>query len=94
MVSAVPHRAEPAINTMIPKMKNFLRPYISDSFPKIGIPAISATRYAEVTQTNLSIPPSSPTMLPMAVATIVLSMEAIRMPSSRPAITMPRFGGF
>ncbi|MNL87679.1 hypothetical protein D3C87_2169530 [compost metagenome] len=67
---------------------------MSDSLPKIGIPAISATRYAEVTQTNLSMPPSSPTILPIAVATMVLSMEAIRMPSSRPAMTMPRFGVF
>ena len=43
MESAVPHRIDPSMNTKMPKMKNFLRPYISDSLPKIGMPAISAT---------------------------------------------------
>lgn len=40
-----------------------------------------------MTQTNLSIPPISPTMLPIAVATIELSIDAMRMPSSNAAMT-------
>ncbi|MNC26998.1 hypothetical protein D3C75_751530 [compost metagenome] len=89
MLSAVPHRIEPSRNSAMPKMKNRLRPYISDSLPKIGIPAISVTRYAEVTQTNWSIPPRSDTMVAMAVATMVLSMAATNMPSNRPVRTSP-----
>ncbi|MMZ63364.1 hypothetical protein D1872_256140 [compost metagenome] len=40
---AVPHKADPSINTNMPNTKNFLRPYMSDNLPKIGMPAISAT---------------------------------------------------
>lgn len=54
MLVAVPHNTEPSRNMIMPKMKNRLRPYMSDSLPKIGMPAISVTRYADVTQTILS----------------------------------------
>ena len=43
---------------------------MSDSLPNIGIPAITVTIYAEVTQTNLSKSPRSATMVPIAVATL------------------------
>ena len=66
-----PANIEPSINTTIPKRKNALRPYISDSFPTIGIMAVDATKYDVVTHEKRSKPPREATIFGIAVATIV-----------------------
>src|SRR5690606_8228797 len=65
-----------------------LRPYRSDSLPQIGVDAVEVSRVAETTQASCSWPPSSPTMVGRAVATIVWDRAATSMPSMRPASTV------
>lgn len=53
-----------------------LRPYMSPSLPQMGVEAAVARVYAVTTQDRWAMPPRSPTMVGIAVPTIMLSSIA------------------
>ena len=66
-------------STMLP-MKIDLRPNRSPNLPPRIVAIVWVSRYAVTTQLMCSAPPRSPTMVGSAVATIVESRAASRMP--------------
>ncbi len=49
-VPAAPHSAEVSTNVAVPPRKNHLRPYMSDSFAKMGTASVEVSRYMVDTQ--------------------------------------------
>jgi hypothetical protein len=86
---ANPHSIEPTRNTTIATWNISFRPYWSPSLPYSGVDTVCASRYAVTTQDRWLSPPSSPTIVGSAVATIVWSSAARNMPSSRAAKMNP-----
>lgn len=76
MFCAMPLSAEPARKITIDVMKAPLRPYMSPSLPHSGVELAVASVYAVTTQERCSRPPSSPTIVGIAVPTIMLSSIA------------------
>ncbi len=68
--------------------KTGFRPYMSPSFPYIGVDTVDASRYAVTTHERWFSPPRSPTIVGSAVATIVWSSAARNMPSMSAAKIM------
>lgn len=73
---AIPLSTDPIRKITIEARKTPLRPYMSPSLPQIGVEAAVARVYAVTTQDRCSSPPSSPTMVGIAVPTIMLSSMA------------------
>lgn len=73
---AIPLSAEPIRKITMEARKTPLRPYRSPSLPQIGVEAAVASVYAVTTHDRCSRPPSSPTIVGMAVPTIMLSSIA------------------
>ena len=84
---AAPQSAEPARKMTMDTMKIVLRLNRSPSLPQIGVPTVVPRMYAVVTQARCSSPPSSPTMVGRAGATIMLSSIARSIATIRPDIT-------
>src|SRR4051794_27233618 len=83
-----PLASEPARKMPIAAWNMILRPYRSESLPQIGVEAVEASRVAETTQDSCSWPPSSPTMVGSAVATMVWDRAATSIPSISPVSTV------
>ncbi len=73
---AMPLSAEPIRKITIEVMKAPLRPYMSPILPHSGVEAAVARVYAVTTHDRCWSPPSSPTMVGIAVPTIMLSSIA------------------
>ena len=65
-----------------------LRPCRSESLPQTGVETVEASRVADTTHASCSCPPSSPTIVGSAVATIVWDSAATSMPSISPTSTV------
>ena len=49
-VPAAPHSAEVSTNIAVPPRKNHFRPYMSESFAKIGTASVDVSKYIVETQ--------------------------------------------
>jgi|SRR6478609_7801806 hypothetical protein len=78
-----PHNALPTRNSVIAARHRRLRPKASPSMPYAGIATAIARVYAIITQDMCPNPPSSPTTVGSAVATMIWSSAASRVTSSR-----------
>src|SRR5882757_1685083 len=76
MSCAIPLSADPIRKITIEVMKAPLRPYMSPTLPQMGVEAAVARVYAVTTHDRRSSPPSSPTIVGIAVPTIMLSSMA------------------
>src|SRR3989304_3290948 len=85
MVWAAPLSQEPTMKTAMPRMKNRLRPYMSDSLPNTGTMLVEESMYVVKTQLYRVIPPRLAMTFGMAVPTTVWSRAATSMPRSSPA---------
>ncbi|WP_245927212.1 hypothetical protein [Nocardioides silvaticus] len=56
--------------------------------PQIGVDAVEVNKVADTTQASWSWPPSSPTMVGSAVATIVWDRAATSIPNMSPTRTV------
>src|SRR3954451_12790028 len=83
-----PLASDPARKIPIAAWNMILRPYRSDSLPQIGVDAVEASSVDETTQDSCSWPPSSPTMVGNAVATMVWDSAARSIPSISPVSTV------
>jgi hypothetical protein len=81
---AIPANADPTRKVTMANWNTTRRPTRSLIFPYSGTEAVELSRYAVTTHDRCSMPPSSPTMVGSAVATMVWSRAARRMPSIRP----------
>jgi hypothetical protein len=73
---------------MIEAMNNFLRPYRSPSLAHTGVDTAVASAYPVTTHDRCVSPPSSPTIVGIAVPTIRLSSIASSIAITKPLIAV------
>lgn len=91
---AMPLSAEPIRKMTIEVRKEPFRPYMSPILPQMGVEAAVASVYAVTTQERCSRPPSSPTIVGMAVPMIMLSSMASSIAIMRAIRTTRTLRGF
>src|SRR5258706_13625694 len=87
MLFANPHQTEPMRKSAIATPYKRRRPYKSDNFPYSGTVVVDVSMNAEKTHEKWSSPPNCPTIVGMAVATTVDSIEARNKLSIMPIVT-------
>jgi hypothetical protein len=83
-----PESAEPTRKIAIEPMKTPLRPWRSPSLAHTGVETAVVSAYAVTTHAWCARPPSSPTIVGIAVPTIVLSSIASRIAVMSPPMTV------